>query len=59
MQNSVRVDIGNNLASVEGINQRLEVHFLLKMVLVSQVGDNRVGGLLGVVEGDSSVDSCQ
>lgn len=52
MQNSVRVDIGNNLAGVESINQRLEVHFLLKMVLVSQVGDNRVGGLLGVVEGD-------
>lgn len=52
MENTVRVDIGDNLASGEGVDQRLQEKSLVEVVLVTEVGDNRVGGLLGVVEGD-------
>lgn len=52
MENTIRVDIGDNLASGEGVNQRLQEKALVEVVLFSQIGDNRIGGLLGVVEGD-------
>lgn len=52
VQNTVRVDIGDNLAGAEGVDQRLEEKALVKVVLVSEVGDDRIGGLLGVVEGN-------
>jgi hypothetical protein len=52
VQNTVRVDIGDNLTGAEGVDQRLQEKALVKVVLVSEVGDDSIGGLLGVVEGD-------
>lgn len=52
VQNTVRVDIGDNLAGGKGVDQRLEEQALVKMVLVSEVGDDGIGGLLSVVEGN-------
>lgn len=52
VQNTVRVDIGDNLAGGEGVDQRLEEKALVEVVLVSEVGNDRIGGLLSVVEGN-------
>lgn len=53
MELSLGIRVLNNLASAKGINQRLEVHALLKTVLVTQVRHNSLGGLLSMVEGDA------
>lgn len=53
MELSLGIRVLNNLAGAKGINQRLEVHALLKTVLVTQERHNGLSSLFSMVEGNA------